>query len=83
MPASPNRESAADSAVPEREAMTSVIVQPCGPGEPADRYNDTIAKPVVFSDHATVISAADLARLNELFPEGRAPILSGSITRSG
>ena len=39
-----------------------------------DRYADTIAKPVAFSDHAAVISSADLERLNELFPDGKAPM---------
>jgi hypothetical protein len=39
-----------------------------------DRYADTIAKPVPFSDYAAVIPAVDLKRLSELFPDGRAPM---------
>ena len=54
--------------------MTSVIAQPCGRGAPMNRYNDTIAHPVVFADYAAVIPAADLARLNGLFPDGKAPM---------
>ena len=54
--------------------MTAVIVQPCGPGDPTVRYNNTVAKPVVFSDHAAEIPTADLSRLNELFPGGSAPM---------
>jgi hypothetical protein len=38
------------------------------------RYHDTIEEPVVFQDHAAVISAGDLARLTELFPSGSAPM---------
>jgi hypothetical protein len=35
--------------------MTSVIVQPCGEGEPMRRFTQMVDDPVVLRDHAAVI----------------------------
>ena len=52
--------------------MTSVIVQPCSSPVSQQHYADTIARPVMFSSYATLISPHDLVRLKELFPGGAA-----------
>ncbi|MDQ7906852.1 hypothetical protein RB614_20260 [Phytohabitans sp. ZYX-F-186] len=41
-------------------------------GAVRQHYEDTIASPVPFNSHVDLLSAADLARLRELFPDGSA-----------
>ena len=50
--------------------MTSIIVQPCSHGVPAEHYADTVAAPVPYESYASSIPAADLVQFKERFPGG-------------
>jgi hypothetical protein len=72
--ASPDLKSAADGAVPGRNHDLGHHAALRPRRAPTDRYNNTIAKPVAFSNYAAVTPAADFGRLSGLFPDGRAPM---------
>jgi hypothetical protein len=56
--------------------MMRIVMQPARRSEKdvEQHYQDTIATPVVFDDHADLLEAATVDRLKQLFPHGHAPM---------
>ena len=54
--------------------MAPVILQPSANQDARDHYRDTIETPVAFRDYAHLMSLETLHSLDEIFPDGVAPM---------